>query len=165
MTDKPPDETTIDTSTLMDPDDWVHAWITAYTSTHIGNVSASCRAARINRKRYYDRLENDMAFATLVDTANEEIRDAIRSTMLDHALNGVEKPIVARGQIIGYIREYDHRMLMWLAERFMPEEFHLATKFELTGKNLPGAFSFALGEEIINGDVRELEPGDDPDEE
>lgn len=142
----------------LHPDDWAHTFLEAYTGpTAYGTLTNACLIAGISRKKLATRLTNDTIFKTLYDEANEQIRDLVRHEILRRALEPTERPIYQRGEMVGTIQEYDNRHLEWLAERLMPEEFHIATKIELTGKGDGSAFSFQLGE-------HELEPGTKPPE-
>lgn len=144
---------------LNDPDDWAHAFFTAYTGPiGYGTLNASFRHAGITRQNYRTRLENDTVFALLKTEADNELRDAVRHELMNRALNGTQRPIFQRGHLVGHVREVDNRLLMWLAERLIPEEYHLATKFELTGDNAPGAFKFAMGEVIEQNALEEGDP-------
>ena len=54
------------------------------------DVSKSCKSARIGRTTYY-RWIKQTSFREKLDTAVEELRDKIESTLIDNALSGNPK--------------------------------------------------------------------------
>lgn len=154
----------------LPPDDWAHAFLDAYSGPKgYGTLSKSARAAQISVDTVARRRQNDTVFDELMTQAEDQIRDLVRHEVFRRALEPGERPVFQRGEMVTTILEYDNRHLEWLAERFLPEEFHLATKIELTapGKG-PVDFTFRMGdseEEIEDAEVRDvpaLEPGTSP---
>lgn len=129
------------------PDDWAHAFLEAYTGPiGYGTLSKSLKHAHTSKDKYKTRLANDLTFKTLLEEAQDQLRDQIRHELYNRALNGTQRPIYQHGHIVGHATEIDNRLLTWLAERLMPEEFHLATKFELTANNTTDSYKFAMNE-------------------
>lgn len=151
--------------TVLDPDDWAIAFLNAFTGKDAyGVLSRAARAAGVHVNTVTRRREDDLTFRTLLEQAEDEIRDLVRHEVFRRALEPSQRPIFQRGEMVGTIEEYDNRHLEWLAERFLPEEFHLATKIELTAPNKgDGAFTFRMGEDDIleQEDRPALEPGND----
>jgi len=44
-----------------------------------------------------------------------------------------ERPVFHQGRQVGVIQEWDTKHLEWVAERLLPEEFHLPTRIESQG--------------------------------
>lgn len=56
---------------------WYERFIRLYAKT--GNITLSCRAARIGRQTYYDHLASNPEFQTAVDAAKEEAIDELEA--------------------------------------------------------------------------------------
>lgn len=150
--------------TLLEPDDWAHAYFASYIGPDgLGNIARACRQAGITKHVRDNRLTNDTGFREAHNDADNELRSAFEYVLTDRVLNGTPRPVFQRGILVGHVREVDNRLLQWTLERLMPEKYHLATKFELSGADAPGAFKFAMGE-VVTGEAVELPPGGEPPE-
>ena len=95
-------------------------WTRRITSTFIdvlrttGNVSASARAARINRRLAYERRRQDEDFRLEWDSAMEEALDELEGELRQRALIGTEKPVFYAGKACGTIRSYNDNLGMFL---------------------------------------------------
>ena len=148
----------------LPPDDWAHTFLTAYAGPEAyGTITRAAKAAGTTAKTVQARRNTDIVFDELMRDAEESIRDTVRHEIFRRALDPNERPIYQRGEIVGTVQEYDTKHLEWLAERFMPEEFHIATKIELLNPGGgPADFTFRMSEsdEIEDADVRELADGE-----
>jgi hypothetical protein len=133
--------------TLLAEDDWAWAFFKSYTETHLGNITQAHRAAKVSYDVYYVRRQKDLTFRALCDEAERAILDAVLQVTLEEAINGVERPIFQRGEIVGHARETDNRLRQWLLERLDPARFHLPSVVELSSGGTDGTvISFQLGE-------------------
>ena len=159
------DDTTIDLEQVTLPaDDPRKRWLDSYTSLDgLGNLTKAAAAYGISRKGVQGILDQDPLFRAIKAAADDEIRDAVRSEVLRRAIEGHERPIYQRGEIVGHVTEYDTRHLEWLAERLLPDEYHLATRVELVSGNTDGAVVFQLnsGEDIEDAEIVPLDDEDD----
>ena len=95
-------------------------WTRRITSTFIdvlrttGNVSASARAAKINRRLAYERRRQDEQFRLEWDSAMEEALDELEGALRQRALTGTEKPVFYAGKACGTIRSYNDNLGMFL---------------------------------------------------
>ena len=62
---------------------WYARFLKAYAKT--GNISLSCKAARIGRQTYYDNLAADPSFQVAVDLAKEEALDELEAIAVRRA--------------------------------------------------------------------------------
>lgn len=149
----------------FEPDDWAHAFFHHYVGrTGLGVLTRSARLAGVSAGAIKERAQDDTLFRAALEAAHTELCEAFEYVLTDRNLNGTLKPVHQRGVLIGFVREIDNRLLQWTLERLMPEKYHLATRFELTAKDTPDAFTFAMGE-VGDMDVLELEPGnEDPED-
>ena len=54
----------------------------------MGTVRSACTAAGIGRRTWYDWLEEDRAFAALVDDAREDVIDQLEKAAFQRAMDG-----------------------------------------------------------------------------
>ena len=149
-----------DLEIALPEDDWRIRFIRSYTGSgdrSLGNLTKAAKAAGVSRKFISNRLLDDTIFQTLYQAAEAELKDAVRSELYRRATQGTERPIYQAGELVGTVTEYDNRLLQWLAERLMPDEFHLATRIELTDTAGTGALRFKMGEnDIEDGEATEV---------
>jgi hypothetical protein len=98
-----------------------------------GNVSASCRAAKIDRSTVYDHRNADPAFAALWDKALEEASDHLEKEAWRRATKGTRKPIYYQGKRVGYEREYSDVLLLALLKGNRPDKFKERVQQEVSG--------------------------------
>lgn len=143
------------------PGDWAITFLEAYAGPDAyGTISKAARVAGVHPKAIARRRQDDTVFAELMTQVEDEIRDLVRHEVFRRALEPTERPIFQRGEMVGTIQEYDNRHLEWLAERFMPEEFHLSTKIELSGTAGSGDFEFRMSERDEDEEQAEVSPPD-----
>ena len=64
---------------------WHQRFIRSYAKT--GNITLSCKAARIGRQTYYEHLAKDAQFQLAVDVAKEEALDELEAVARKRALD------------------------------------------------------------------------------
>lgn len=156
------------TTNILKPDDWAIPFLEAYTGHNknakaYGIISKAAKPAGVTRQAVEKRIKTDLIFKTLLEQAQEEIKDTVRHEVIRRALEPNKRPIYQRGEMVGEIQEYDNQHLRWVAERMMREEFHLPTIIELTAEGTTGAFTFHMGEN--NDPPLELEATEEPENE
>jgi len=105
------------------------------------NIAASARAAGLSESTMYRRRQRDEAFRGRWLDALREGFVLLETTLLDRALNGVEKPVWHGGKQVGTAREYSDRLALALLNA------HRAT---VAG---PGAAEVPLTEEAMDAEV------------
>lgn len=145
---------------LNNPDDWAHKFAEAWPRNYF-SLGTTCRAIGINIRRFQTRLRDDPIFAALHEDLANHARDTVRAELTRRALEPSERPVYHKGELVDTILEYDNRHLEWLAERLMPEEFHLPLRVEFARPD-DADFTFRMGEA---DHVLELPPGDVQDSE
>jgi hypothetical protein len=78
--------------------------------------------------------------------------DKLESVALDHAINGVKKPITWQGRVTDEYTEYDHTLLIKMLERRRPT----VQKTEVTINNLADRLRDAR-ERVIKATTRPIE--------
>lgn len=150
---------------LDNPDDWARAFLQAYDE-HYAALTPAAEAAGVHPETVKARIARDTVFATLFDAAKDRWKDAVRAELNRRAITPSERPVYHKGELVDTILEYDNRHLEWLAERLMPEEFHLPLVVQFVGGD-DADFTFRMGEadlplELPPGDV--IEHPDEPDQ-
>jgi hypothetical protein len=118
-----------------------------------GTVTQAADQAGVTVAMVDQRARESLPFHYQLELCRERMRDAVRHEVIRRAMEPERVPIFSRGKIVGYHDKYDNRLLMWLAERMMPEEFHIPSKIE--GANGDGELAFRM----------ELSPGKASDQE
>ena len=80
----------------MANDTWIHPFLTALTAT--GVVASACRAVNISTTTAYALRRTDEGFRVMWDQALEDATDAMEAEARRRAIEGVEEPIVHKGQ-------------------------------------------------------------------
>lgn len=98
-----------------------------------GNVSGSCRSAKVGRRTVYDWLAADATFKRLYDEAHDDALDALEEEARRRAVDGVLEPVYQGGEKVGTIRKYSDALLTLLLKGKRPDTFR--ERHEVTGKN------------------------------
>lgn len=88
-----------------------------------GNISLSARLIGVGRRTLYDARERDPEFREAWDTALEEAADLLEAEARRRAVEGVDRPIYQRGELVGYERQYSDTLLIRLLEAHKPEKY------------------------------------------
>lgn len=88
-----------------------------------GIVGRACEAAHVARQTAYRHYREDELFAAEWDQAIRDAAWTLEDEGWRRARDGVDKPIVANGQIIGTTKEYSNTLLIFLLKHLKPEKF------------------------------------------
>ena len=129
------------------------------------NVRAACAYAGICRDTAYRWKEQDDWFREQWESAIRDFTDLFDMRGKQIAVEGVQEPIVAMGQIVGYKTTFSERFLLRWLERHMPDDWapvRQESNVRVTGTVGDGAAgSGALSEEArkaLTDRVRRLTP-------
>lgn len=103
-----------------------------------GNVLRAAQAAKIERRRVYDWLEKDEAFATAYRFAEVESTEVLEDEARRRAVDGVDKQRRVydnRGNLIDEYTEtsYSDTLLIFLLKARNPGKYRDNARLELTG--------------------------------
>lgn len=98
--------------------------------TMYGTVAPAAEYAGVTLEMVEQRLAESSVFRFQLELCREKLRDTIRHEVIRRALEPERVPIITRGKVIGYQEKWDNRHLEWVAERMLPEEFHLPSRTE-----------------------------------
>ena len=96
----------------------------------LGQVRAAARAAGISPQRVYRERQKCPEFAKAWNEAMDRALDALEETLLDRAMNGVEKQVYYGGKSCGSVRQYSDALAMFLLRARRPETYGRAATGE-----------------------------------
>lgn len=99
------------------------AFIEALADT--GSVEAACKQVNMSSAGAYRirRLPEGESFAAAWEAALDLGVQRLEDVAMDRALNGVEEPFYAYGNLVGTRRRYNDRLLMFMLRNRAPERF------------------------------------------
>ncbi len=100
---------------------WKPRFIEALRQT--GVVTRAARAAGVGRTTAYDHYKTDPDFARAWDDALEDACDEMEAEARRRAVEGTEKPVYYKGEVVGTIREYSDTLLIFLLKANRPEKY------------------------------------------
>lgn len=85
------------------------------------SITASCKAAGVNRSAYYDWQEHDEAFSLRCQQAKQAGDDVLRDEIRRRAVEGWDEEVYQLGKYAGTVRRYSDTLLIFQAKARMPE--------------------------------------------
>lgn len=110
---------------------WVPIFLDKLRAT--GLERTACVAARVpyqHMKRYFDHC---VEFQDAFDDALNEAHDRLELEARRRAIDGIEKGIYYKGELVDYQQEYSDTLLTTLLKAKRPDEF--AERKQITGRN------------------------------
>mgnify|MGYP000402570889 CR=1 FL=1 len=95
-------------------------------------VCDACIAARISRKTAYLWRQKDEAFRDAWDEAMENSIDRAEKAAFSRAIDGVETPIIVKGEEVGVSVEYSDRLLEFILKGHRPERYREKQQVDVT---------------------------------
>lgn len=91
--------------------------------TVMGNISAACREAGINRDTYRYWMEHDETFGFYVAQANQAATEHLEETAYRRAVEGSQKAVYQGGELVGHHTETSDTLLIFLLKARAPEKY------------------------------------------
>ena len=110
--------------------DWKPAFIEALRAT--GNVTHAAQYAGRSQNQAYHVRRHSEHFAAQWDEALGEGTDLLEAEARRRAFTGIDKPVYYKGEVVGSIKEYSDRLLMFLLKAHDPK-FRDGVKVEQPG--------------------------------
>lgn len=85
-----------------------------------GNVSRAARESGYKRQRVYEIRSADDAFSDSWDDALAEYESMLEAELMRRAVQGVDKPVIFRGEITNTFKEYSDTLLMFYLKKINP---------------------------------------------
>lgn len=89
----------------------------------LGNISAACREAGIDRDTYRWWMEHDETFGFYVAQANQAATEHLEETAYKRAVEGSQKAVYQGGALVGYHTETSDTLLIFLLKARAPEKY------------------------------------------
>lgn len=121
---------------------WERPFFNAFLMKY-GTITGAAEATGITKKMVEERMREEPIFVERLHECEEYLKDMVRQEIFRRAIEPVEVPIYQRGILVGKKLEWDNRHLEWVAERLLPNEFHLPSRVEFQGDS-DGAMEFKL---------------------
>jgi hypothetical protein len=99
---------------------WQQPFIQRLSET--GNVSASCRKAKVSRTRAYEVREEDEVFKAAWDEALIVATEALEMEARRRAMGYLES-VYQQGEKVGSIRKYSDTLMIFLLKAHAPEKY------------------------------------------
>lgn len=121
----------------------------------LGQVRAAARAAGVSPQLVYRERQKNPDFAREWQEAMDRALDALEETLLDRAINGVEKQVYYGGKSCGSVRQYSDALAMFLLRARRPETYGRAV---ITEAQPPAASTSGQGDPValIEARLRKL---------
>jgi hypothetical protein len=135
--------------------DWGPRFLAALRET--ANIRMSAELACVGRATVYTRRNSDPDFAREMSEAIEDAVDALKLEVRRRALNGIDEPVIYKGQIMGSwineqgkqvlpntpgssfvpltVKKYSDVLMMFLLKAHKPGEFRDNVRIEHTGSD------------------------------
>jgi hypothetical protein len=88
-----------------------------------GNITISCKKAKLPRRTVYDWLEKDEAFKSLYDKSVIIGIELLEDEAQRRAYHGTVKPVYQGGKLVGKVQEYSDTLLIFLLKGKKPEVY------------------------------------------
>jgi hypothetical protein len=121
-----------------------------------GNVSKSCRVARIGRATIYRMVERIPEFRTAFEDALAQAPDLLEEEAYRRAVSGVVKPVFFAGKVVGAVREYSDRLLQVMLQARHPAYRHTVGSVSVSAS---ARIDTGLAERMRKADERMREDG------
>lgn len=98
-----------------------------------GNVNDAARRSGVNVSTVNGRIRGDAGFAEQVKDALAEGVGRMESEAFRRAVEGTDKPVFQKGDLVGYVREYSDSLLALLLRRHDPAYAASSSRVEVSG--------------------------------
>ena len=100
---------------------WIEPFLEALATT--ANVTVAAGQVGIDRATAYRRKHSDEVFEQRWEEAIEEAVDLLEGEARRRAAVGVDEPHYYKGEIVGYVKKYDTRLLICLLKAHRPAKY------------------------------------------
>ena len=97
------------------------------------NISKACRAAGVARQTAYRHRDEYPEFAAMWEDALEEGLDGWEAEMARRAYEGMERPLMYQGDIVGHVNEYSDTLAIFLMKAHRPEKYRERSEVKTDG--------------------------------
>ncbi len=124
--------------------DWQTIFLTKLAET--GNVSTSCRAAKIERSTAYRLRWSDETFKTAWDEALDIATGLLEDEAWRRAEQGWLEPVFQKGDKVGEVRKFSDTLLIFLLKAHNPKKYR--ENIDVTSGGKPLAFKVVFADDV-----------------
>ena len=88
-----------------------------------GNITASCKKTKVNRKTLYEWEKTIPEFKSALDAARKIGAQGLEDEAIRRAYSGTLKPVFHQGVKVATVREFSDTLLIFLLKGSQPEKF------------------------------------------
>lgn len=100
----------------------------------IGTITHAAMRAQVDRTTIYRWRDSDPVFAAALDEADLMAAERLEQEARRRAVDGVEKPVWHKGQMVGSVREYSDTLLIFLLKGALPDKYRERVSSEISGQ-------------------------------
>ena len=100
----------------------------------IGTITHAAMRAQVDRTTIYRWRDSDPVFAAALDEADLMAAERLEQEARRRAVEGVEKPVWHKGQMVGSVREYSDTLLIFLLKGALPDKYRERVSSEISGQ-------------------------------
>lgn len=100
-----------------------------------GTVKDGAAKIGVSRQALYQARDNDEGFRKSWEMAYEDGTEVLEKEAHRRAVEGVEKPVYVKGEIVDTVYEYSDTLLIFLLKARNPKKYRENVKHELSGPN------------------------------
>lgn len=100
----------------------------------IGTITHAAMRAQVDRTTIYRWRDSDPVFAAALDEADLVAAERLEQEARRRAVEGVEKPVWHKGQMVGSVREYSDTLLIFLLKGALPDKYRERVSSEISGQ-------------------------------
>jgi hypothetical protein len=119
------------------------------------SVTAAAKKIGVTRQALYALKLLDPGFAEQWEDAYESGTDLFEDEVKRRALDGIEKPVFYKGEIVGHIREYSDTLMAIVLKARRPEKYR--ERFDVEIKDARKRAEIAIDQMIRNAGVSRAE--------
>lgn len=97
------------------------------------NLYEACKGLGVKLQTVTHWMKNDPVFAREMEEVTEAISGQLQKAGLQRAIEGVEKPVYQRGELVGHTREYSDLLHMFYQKALKPHVYREKMEMQHTG--------------------------------
>jgi len=98
------------------------------------NISKACRAAGVARQTAYRHRDEYPEFASMWEDALQEGLDGWEEEMARRAYEGMERPLMYQGDMVGTVNEYSDTLAIFLMKAHRPDKYRERSEIKQDGE-------------------------------
>ena len=88
-----------------------------------GNLRGSCAKFGVSEQTWFYHIKKDPVLKEMYDAAKGKALNRLTEVAHDRAINGTDKPVYYKGELVGHEKIYDNRLLETLLRAHDPDTY------------------------------------------